>query len=64
MNTLSRRELEVVRLLAEGQSNREIAERLCLSQRTIENHVLHILAKLNLNTRTAVAAFAIRQGIA
>jgi non-specific serine/threonine protein kinase len=60
---LTPRELEVLRLLAEGRSNRAIAETLSLSERTVENHVLHILAKLDLESRTAAATWAVRHGI-
>jgi DNA-binding CsgD family transcriptional regulator len=60
---LTRRELEVLRLLAEGRSNRAIAQVLSLSERTIENYVLHVLTKLNLESRTAAAAFAVRNGL-
>ena len=60
---LTRRETEVARLLAEGMSNREIAERLVISQRTAEGHVEHVLAKLGLSSRAQVAAwFARREG--
>jgi predicted ATPase/DNA-binding CsgD family transcriptional regulator len=61
---LSHRELEVIGLLAEGRTNRGIAETLCLSKRTIDNHVLHILTKLQLESRTAVATYAVRNGLA
>lgn len=60
---LTRREREVLRLLAEGRSNRAIAEMLSLSERTIENYVLHVLTKLNLESRTAAAVFAVRHGL-
>jgi DNA-binding CsgD family transcriptional regulator len=60
---LSRRERDVLRHLVEGRSNRVIAEELCLSERTVENHVLHVLTKLNLDSRTAAATFAIRHGL-
>jgi DNA-binding NarL/FixJ family response regulator len=53
----------VLALLAEGKSNRLIAETLFLSERTIESHVAHILNKLGLDSRTAAAAFAIRSGL-
>ena len=59
----TRREIEVVLLLTEGRSNRSIAESLSLSERTVDNHVLHILTKLQLESRTAVAAFAVRNGL-
>jgi predicted ATPase/DNA-binding CsgD family transcriptional regulator len=59
---LSRREMEVLRLLAEGLSNRDIAQNLSLSDRTVENHVLHILTKLQVGSRTAAATYAIRHG--
>jgi DNA-binding NarL/FixJ family response regulator len=57
---LSSREVEVLRLLAEGHSNRAIGDRLFLSDRTVQNHVSHILAKLNLDSRTAAATWAVR----
>lgn len=61
---LTPRELEVLRLIAEGLTNRDIAERLSLSERTVENHVLHVLTKLALSSRTAATAYAIRHGLA
>jgi DNA-binding CsgD family transcriptional regulator len=61
---LSPREAEVLLLLAEGRSNRAIAEALSLSERTVENHVLHILTKLDLESRTAAAIYAVRNGLA
>jgi len=61
---ISARELDVVRLLAEGHSNRAIGHRLCISERTVENHMAHILAKLGLASRTAVVAWAVRNGLA
>jgi len=57
---LSERELEVVRLVAEGLSNKEISVRLSLSDKTVKNHISHILAKMNLTARTQVAVYAIR----
>lgn len=60
---LTSREIEVLRLIAEGHSNRAIAETLSLSERTVEHHVTHILAKLDLDSRTAAATFAVRQGM-
>jgi len=55
--SLSRREKEVAQLLAKGLSNREIAERLYLSERTVDNHVHHILDKLGFDSRVQVATW-------
>jgi len=60
---LTRREAEVLRLLAEGLSDREIAESLSLSPRTIGGHVTNLLTKLDLDSRTAAAVFAVRHGL-
>jgi len=57
---LTRRELEVARLVAEGLTNREIASRLVLSIRTVETHVDRILGKLDFHTRTQLAAWVIQ----
>jgi DNA-binding CsgD family transcriptional regulator len=57
---LTRRETEVLALLAEGCSNAEIAQRLVISRRTAEHHVAHILAKLGLRSRAEVAAYVAR----
>ena len=57
---LSRRETEVLRLLADGLSNREIAERLFISPKTAEHHVSRIYSKLGLSTRAEAAAYAAR----
>jgi non-specific serine/threonine protein kinase len=53
---LTRREKEIGALLAQGLSNRQIAEELFVSERTVENHVSNILKKLNLNSREQVAS--------
>ena len=60
---LTRRELEVLRLLTEGRSNRAMAAALSLSERTIEHHVLHVMNKLGVASRTAAATYAIRKGL-
>jgi DNA-binding CsgD family transcriptional regulator len=60
---LSPRELDVLRLLVEGQTNQEIAVALSISPRTVINHVANMMNKLGLESRTAVAAWAIRQGV-
>jgi DNA-binding NarL/FixJ family response regulator len=58
---LSRREEEVAALVAQGMSNRQIAQELFLSERTIEHHVSKILRKLELASRTEIAAWATQQ---
>jgi DNA-binding CsgD family transcriptional regulator len=55
---LSAREAEVARLVAEGLTNRQIAQRLVISERTAENHVQHILTKLGFTTRSQIAAWS------
>jgi DNA-binding NarL/FixJ family response regulator len=60
---LSTREYEIVRLIAEGLSNREIGKRLTLSEKTVKNHVSHILAKLKVTARSGVAVYAVRNGL-
>lgn len=61
---LSPREIEVLRLVAAGKSNRQIAEELVLSEKTIANHLARIFARTGTDNRAAAAAFAIRSGIA
>jgi membrane protein implicated in regulation of membrane protease activity/DNA-binding CsgD family transcriptional regulator len=60
---LSARELEVLRLLAEGRTNAEIADVLVVSPRTVHHHVSHILEKLNASTRTEAARIAAQHGL-
>lgn len=57
---LSRRELEVARLVAEGLTNREISQRLFISERTVDGHLEHVREKLAVNTRAQVAAWVVR----
>ena len=61
---LTPREVEVLRLLAVGRTNREIADALFLSSRTVQVHITHILTKTHADNRTAAAAFALRHGLA
>jgi DNA-binding CsgD family transcriptional regulator len=56
--SLTARELQVLRLISTGRTNREIAEELCLSERTIDRHVTNILTKLDVRSRTAATAYA------
>jgi LuxR family transcriptional regulator, maltose regulon positive regulatory protein len=60
---LSRRELEVLALVAEGLTNRDIADRLVLSEHTVNRHVANILRKLGLTSRAAAASLAGRYGL-
>ena len=59
---LTNREMEILELIIEGLSNKEIALRLSISQQTVKNHVTSILAKLNLSDRTQAAIYALRHG--
>ena len=60
---LSERELEVLKLIADGMSNAEMAEKLVLSEKTIKGHVSNILSKLHLADRTQAAVYAWREGV-
>jgi len=62
-NILSKREVEIVRCIAEGLSNKEIAGKLSYSQGTIKNNVSKILEKLEMSDRIQIAIFAIENGI-
>jgi DNA-binding NarL/FixJ family response regulator len=61
---LTVREAEVLRLVAAGKTNREIAAELVLSERTVARHLDNIFSKLGVGTRTAAATFAVREGLA
>lgn len=63
LDRLSDREKEVLKLLAEGLSNREIAELLCLSVKTVMSHRASIMEKLDIHNRTELVKFAIRAGL-
>ena len=63
-NVLTAREIEVLALVAQGISNQEIGERLFISSFTVKRHIANILTKLDLPTRAAAAAYAIREGLA
>lgn len=60
---LSERELEVLRLIANGGNNKEIADQLVISEKTVKSHVSNILSKLHLVDRTQAAAYAWNKGI-
>ena len=61
---LTERELEVIRAVARGASNLEIARAFFISEKTVKTHISHVLAKLGLKDRTQLAIFAIRNGLA
>ncbi len=60
---LTERELEVLRLIAHGKTNKDIADELVLSEKTVKTHVSNILQKLHLSDRTQAAVYALRQKI-
>lgn len=60
---LSGREVEILRLVAEGKTNHQIAEELVLSTKTVKRHLDNIFDKLGVSSRTAATAFALRTGI-
>ena len=60
---LSERELEVLKWIAQGASNKEIAERLCVTEKTVKTHVSAVLAKLGLKSRTQAAIHAWQTGL-
>jgi NarL family two-component system response regulator LiaR len=61
---LTERETDVLRLLAKGQSNKEIAQTLSIGEQTVKTHVSHILNKLGVPSRTQAALYAMRSGLA
>jgi two-component system, NarL family, response regulator LiaR len=61
---LTQREMEVLRRIAQGHENREIAEQLVISEATVRTHVSNILGKLHLASRTQAALYALREGLA
>jgi DNA-binding CsgD family transcriptional regulator len=60
---LTPRELEVLRLVASGKSNREVAAELVISERTARTHVSNVLRKIGVNSRTQAAVLAVREGL-
>ncbi|RAK19912.1 LuxR family two component transcriptional regulator [Anoxybacillus vitaminiphilus] len=62
LHLLTRRECEVLQLLADGKSNRSIGEALFISEKTVKNHVSNILQKMNVNDRTQAVVMAIKNG--
>lgn len=62
-DALSERELDVLRLVAKGRSNKEIAGEMHISQATVKTHLIHIFRKLGVNDRTAAVTVALERGI-
>ena len=60
---MTQREVEVLRLIASGKSNPEIADKLVVSVRTVTTHVTNIFGKANLTNRAEAATYAIRHGL-
>lgn len=60
---LTKREIQVLKLVAEGMFNRDIAERLEISERTVKNHIANILKKIQVSDRTQAAVFAIKNNL-
>ena len=61
---LTQRELDILRLIAQGRCNREIAEQLVITEMTVRTHVSNILGKLHLASRTQAALYALKEGLA
>jgi DNA-binding NarL/FixJ family response regulator len=61
---LTKRELEVIGLMVEGLSNREVAGRLGLSEQTVKNHVARIMDKVNVRNRVELVLYAVRERLA
>jgi len=62
-DTLTQREREILKLIAEGYKNREIADYLCISIKTVEKHRANLMGKLDLHSASALTAFAIEKGL-
>src|SRR5207244_2097130 len=60
---LTRREAEIAELVSQGLTNREIATRLVISERTVDNHVFHVMNKLNVHTRTEIGVWVVERHI-
>ncbi|PKN06012.1 MAG: DNA-binding response regulator, partial [Deltaproteobacteria bacterium HGW-Deltaproteobacteria-7] len=62
-DTLTSREREILKLVGEGYKNREIADDLCISMKTVEKHRENLMKKLDLHTASALTAYAIEKGL-
>jgi two-component system response regulator NreC len=63
ISTLTPRELEVLRLIVAGYNNKQVAEKLAISRKTVETHRAHIMEKLEVHNAASLAALAFRSGI-
>lgn len=63
ISTLTNREMELLRAIAKGMSNKDIADLMNISERTVKNHISHIFKKINVEDRTQAAVFAIKNDI-
>jgi len=63
LDGLTDREQEVLKLIADGSTNQEIADKLTISVKTVERHRANIMGKLNLHSRTELVKYAIRKGM-
>ena len=63
LHTLTEREVEVLKLVARGMANRDIAKELFISENTVKNHVRNILEKLQLHSRMEAVVYAVREKI-
>jgi len=60
---LTQREMEILQYVTNGLANKEIANRLSISERTVKNHLSNIMEKLHVNSRTQAAVYALRRGL-
>ena len=63
IHSLTKRELQILKLIAEGLFNKEIGDRLNISERTVKNHVFNLFKKIDASDRTQAAVFAIRNNV-
>ncbi|MCB0186176.1 MAG: response regulator transcription factor, partial [Caldilineaceae bacterium] len=63
LDELTQRQLEVLRLIAQGQTNKEVADQLFITERTVKYHLQEILQKLHLRNRTQAVAYAVSAGL-
>jgi two-component system response regulator NreC len=62
-DTLTQREREILKMIAEGHKNKEIADHLCISAKTVEKHRANLMQKLNLHSASSLTAYAVEKGL-